>query len=337
MIKAVMVRCYLLCLLTLALCCACGLVWADSPKASDAPIKPSTVGVPSLVHHAIPAFELIPDELDDYYSTMVCGKNECKAEDVNTGQPAETERSKQSEDSLPERTVSSSHPSLNPEKQPGSTSRQAGSHVGSLLPSTLSSQEQGLAANQVDSQRIKNGEHVASHNMGGGDGKEDQRLETSVGENHSQSTAQESARDSPLKVPGSTPEKEKVLSEQESQPSQTESHETQDPQTTQPNVQGTNNGHDSSAPTTQSTGDVSLSNTTTDVTHNKQAENGTNVAKPAESESTTTTTTTTTTTLPPEPTNNKKGDADSSSSISSSVWVRVPLLIVFTLACILVC
>ncbi|ORC81430.1 uncharacterized protein TM35_001161050 [Trypanosoma theileri] len=53
--------------------------------------------------------------------------------------------------------------------------------------------------------------------------------------------------------------------------------------------------------------------------------------------STTTTTTTTTTTLPPELTNNKKGDADSSSSISSSVWVRVPLLIVVTLACILVC
>ncbi|ORC84222.1 uncharacterized protein TM35_000471170 [Trypanosoma theileri] len=54
-------------------------------------------------------------------------------------------------------------------------------------------------------------------------------------------------------------------------------------------------------------------------------------------EESTTTTTTTTTTLPPELTNNKKSDADSSSSISSSVWVRVPLLIVFTLACILVC
>ncbi|ORC81938.1 uncharacterized protein TM35_001021030 [Trypanosoma theileri] len=50
-----------------------------------------------------------------------------------------------------------------------------------------------------------------------------------------------------------------------------------------------------------------------------------------------TTTTTTTTTVPPELTNNKKGDADSSSSIISSVWVRVPLLIVVTLACILVC
>ncbi|ORC83962.1 uncharacterized protein TM35_000521060 [Trypanosoma theileri] len=51
-----------------------------------------------------------------------------------------------------------------------------------------------------------------------------------------------------------------------------------------------------------------------------------------------TTTTTTKATLPPEPANNnKKGDADSSSSISSYVWVRVPLLIVVTLACILVC
>ncbi|ORC90046.1 uncharacterized protein TM35_000103140, partial [Trypanosoma theileri] len=52
---------------------------------------------------------------------------------------------------------------------------------------------------------------------------------------------------------------------------------------------------------------------------------------------TTTEESTTTTTLPPELTNNKKGDADSSSSIISSVWVRLPLLIVVTLACILVC
>ncbi|ORC81602.1 uncharacterized protein TM35_001111080 [Trypanosoma theileri] len=54
-------------------------------------------------------------------------------------------------------------------------------------------------------------------------------------------------------------------------------------------------------------------------------------------EESTTTTTTTTTTLPPEAANKKKGDADSCSSISSSVWVRVPLLIVVTLAWILVC
>ncbi|ORC84258.1 uncharacterized protein TM35_000471530 [Trypanosoma theileri] len=58
----------------------------------------------------------------------------------------------------------------------------------------------------------------------------------------------------------------------------------------------------------------------------------------------TTTTTTNTNTIPPVPgisndtiMPNVKGDADSSSSISSSVWVRVPLLIMVTLACILVC
>ncbi|ORC80779.1 uncharacterized protein TM35_001451020, partial [Trypanosoma theileri] len=67
MTKAVMVRCYLLCLLTLALCCACGLVWADSPKASDALIKTSTIGVSSLVRRAIPASGDVgkDDEKDD--------------------------------------------------------------------------------------------------------------------------------------------------------------------------------------------------------------------------------------------------------------------------------
>ncbi|ORC92417.1 uncharacterized protein TM35_000031700 [Trypanosoma theileri] len=77
------------------------------------------------------------------------------------------------------------------------------------------------------------------------------------------------------------------------------------------------------------------SNSTTDtVTTLEGSEETNDDTTNAVSESTTTTTTTT---LPPELTNNKKGDADSSSSISSSVWVRVPLLIVVTLACILVC
>ncbi|ORC84407.1 uncharacterized protein TM35_000451450 [Trypanosoma theileri] len=92
----------------------------------------------------------------------------------------------------------------------------------------------------------------------------------------------------------------------------------------------------------------SLDNNQTSQGQNAEAENANGAAKPAEDETTknndnttnneeSTTTTTTTTTLPPELTNNKKGDADSSNSISSSVWARVPLLIVVTLACILVC
>ncbi|ORC83837.1 uncharacterized protein TM35_000551060, partial [Trypanosoma theileri] len=58
MTLVVMVRCYLLCLLTLALCCACGLVWADNPQASNTLIKTSIVGVPSLVRRAVPALLL---------------------------------------------------------------------------------------------------------------------------------------------------------------------------------------------------------------------------------------------------------------------------------------
>ncbi|ORC89768.1 uncharacterized protein TM35_000113020 [Trypanosoma theileri] len=113
---------------------------------------------------------------------------------------------------------------------------------------------------------------------------------------------------------------------------------TQNTHTTGPE---SNDGQDSSASINQRTGDTSSSNTSTDEAHNNQAESDPNVATPSEGESTseestTTTTTTTTTTLPPELSNSKKGDADSS-SICSSVWVRVPLLIVVTLACILVC
>ncbi|ORC90029.1 uncharacterized protein TM35_000102970 [Trypanosoma theileri] len=107
----------------------------------------------------------------------------------------------------------------------------------------------------------------------------------------------------------------------------------------------------STEPTSESVPNRENGDATNAVTPTKdsQLNNGTAETKPGEDESTketdtttdeqsnSTTTTTTTTTLPPEPINNKKGDADSSSSISSSVWVRVPLLIVVTLACILVC
>ncbi|ORC81940.1 uncharacterized protein TM35_001021050 [Trypanosoma theileri] len=114
------------------------------------------------------------------------------------------------------------------------------------------------------------------------------------------------------------------------------------------------NGNSDSSPTGETTsnqGGEAAAETSTSPTNTSEIENATDAASTenntpaAGSESTNnqegdaenTETTTTTTTLPPELTNNKKGDADSSSSISSSVWVRVPLLIVVTLACILVC
>ncbi|ORC83508.1 uncharacterized protein TM35_000671140, partial [Trypanosoma theileri] len=92
----------------------------------------------------------------------------------------------------------------------------------------------------------------------------------------------------------------------------------------------------SSSSATASDGGSNTASTENDNT-SSGSESTTNTANTTNNEESTTTTTTTTTTLPPELTNNKKGDADSSSSISSSVWVRVPLLIVVTLACILVC
>ncbi|ORC83139.1 uncharacterized protein TM35_000771010 [Trypanosoma theileri] len=86
----------------------------------------------------------------------------------------------------------------------------------------------------------------------------------------------------------------------------------------------------STSPTTSATENTNDTNTS--------ANTNNDTPNTISNEESTTTTTTTTTTLSPELTNNKKGDADSSSSIiSSSVWVRVPLLIMVTLACILVC
>ncbi|ORC80084.1 uncharacterized protein TM35_001821000, partial [Trypanosoma theileri] len=139
---------------------------------------------------------------------------------------------------------------------------------------------------------------------------------------------------------GSHPNR-KPLSDHTS-PSQTESTDSQNTENTNTTTSGTAEGQEpSSTGTTPNTGDTSHSSSATADAQNNPTDNETNVAaNPAESETTrneqSTTTTTTTTTLPPELTNNKKGDADSSSSISSSVWVRVPLLIVVTLACILV-
>ncbi|ORC84041.1 uncharacterized protein TM35_000511420 [Trypanosoma theileri] len=95
------------------------------------------------------------------------------------------------------------------------------------------------------------------------------------------------------------------------------------------------------SPNTSAAGSSGVSDAPTNENNTSSAEsestNNQNEEGVTGNKDTTTTTTTATTTLPPETANNKKGDADSSSSMSSSVWVRVPLLIVVTLACILVC
>ncbi|ORC81850.1 uncharacterized protein TM35_001051070 [Trypanosoma theileri] len=105
--------------------------------------------------------------------------------------------------------------------------------------------------------------------------------------------------------------------------------------TTSPSETNTNNSEPHERSTSQdqtpATQD-SQSDTNTRESNNAEPTNNDTTNTPNNDEESTTITT-----LPPELTNNKKGDADSSSSISSSVWVRIPLLIVVTLACILVC
>ncbi|ORC81511.1 uncharacterized protein TM35_001141060 [Trypanosoma theileri] len=131
-------------------------------------------------------------------------------------------------------------------------------------------------------------------------------------------------------------------------PGTTQVDSSRDHETPAANAQGSNT-LSQGAPNTQPSSSVTQSgNSDTENASESNAAASENIATNAQSESInnqegnvgntdTPTTTTTTTTLPPELTNNKKGDADSSSSISSSVWVRVPLLIVVTLSCILVC
>ncbi|ORC84435.1 uncharacterized protein TM35_000451730 [Trypanosoma theileri] len=98
-----------------------------------------------------------------------------------------------------------------------------------------------------------------------------------------------------------------------------------------------NGAANTSSPTNSETEGSSGSSAATVEHERTSAEDETTGTQEGNVGNTDATTTTTTTTLPPEPANNKKGGADSGSSISSSVWVRVPLLIVVTLACILVC
>ncbi|ORC83755.1 uncharacterized protein TM35_000581180 [Trypanosoma theileri] len=197
MTKAVMVRCYLLCLLTLALCCVCGLVWAETGKTSKSSNCVNYVGVPPFI------------------KTVPCDKART---DPNPSEGSAVESSDDGE-------------------------------TGGKGNNTTREGENGDNNGTVATQPSADSPNTSE--TGSGDGSD---------------TA--------------TPGNGTVPAESESTGNQEEVADNTDP---------------------------------------------------------TTTTTTTTTTLPPELTNNKKDDADSSSSIISFVWVRIPLLIVVTLACILVC
>ncbi|ORC84434.1 uncharacterized protein TM35_000451720 [Trypanosoma theileri] len=141
----------------------------------------------------------------------------------------------------------------------------------------------------------------------------------------------ETVKPGTTQVPSS---RDQETSAEHAQGSNTQPHEDRDTQPSSSSVNQSSNSETENASETAAGANGNIAtNAESESTSNEEGVEGNTVTT-----TTSTTTTTTTTTLPPELTNNKKGDADSSSSsISSSVWVRVPLLIVVTLACILVC
>ncbi|ORC90040.1 uncharacterized protein TM35_000103080 [Trypanosoma theileri] len=394
---ALMMRCYLLCLLTLALCCACGLVWADGPKASDALIKTSAVGVPSLLHHAIPSGgglgeageaanmhkahkeelrgtlpteaeeEVVPDPLcpgtggsspsgsdsSNCPSGHSSGLAEPQAEPRDQGKPpggvvADPQRDISEGDeqlgvklpsvggtssgsldpstvSLPEPQGGGGNNGLGGHVQPSTVDQNALSRDSQILKDSsgdLLHKEkepmQGEEIPQLDPKRKEEPHKPAENQPGRQDPVEPPRQE-----DNKQSTPPAQAPDGPV-TPTSPTAEERV-----DVPTAEGGSETATQPSPSPNTSATGSSDVSDATATQN----NISSAESESTNNQNEEGVTGNTDTT----TTTNTTTTTTTLPPELTNNKKGDADSSSSISSSVWVRVPLLIVVTLACILVC
>ncbi|ORC82229.1 uncharacterized protein TM35_000961080 [Trypanosoma theileri] len=287
MTKAVMVRCYLLCLLTLALCCDCGLVWADSPKASDALIKTSTVGIPSLVRRAIPASGDVrkDDEKEDKKKEnnrvsldlapdVLCFNGSTPLDGITCSPPPPH----------PYPPPPSPVPSTGPGDHKTSIDGEAtGNHAQTIARDSGRITQDRTTPHGAQGHADDGGEHLDGLSIG--PAAPPTTSSTPAG-GISTASAGEAAQTSPS--PGN---------------SATES----------------NSGSNSATTEKGSTSERSESPI------NQEGNVGN------------TETTTTTTTLPPEPANNKKGDADSSSIISSSVWMRVPLLIVVTLACILVC
>ncbi|ORC84266.1 uncharacterized protein TM35_000471610 [Trypanosoma theileri] len=394
MTKAVMVRCYLLCLLTLALCCASGLVWADSPK-------PFTVGVPSLVRRATPVGDKSKRTDEDgaevgeeESESPTCGDNSdsprCAktiAADIQGGVKApkqldekdahnlEKEALPQPADSENEKLLQASGPSLvrGEGVSPGAKEVAKSVESASTLPLQSKQQDQDLSVTITHplppgptSLTISDpGASCASPSgVVLGSTCPNNRTSPGVGDNGTLHTSQSpetvtvGREGKPQHLSYDRPEPDTAASghtgtsirgdpvvskeglsrtdgkegreENGKRVDETESTEAS------PNTDGSvevgthkNVNRDAGDNGVQSNSPTSPAPTENHLTKDKISNDG-------ESTSTTTTTTTTTTTLLPELTNNNKANVDSS-SISSSVWVRVPLLIVVTLACILVC
>ncbi|ORC80672.1 uncharacterized protein TM35_001501020 [Trypanosoma theileri] len=387
MTKAVMVRCYLLCLLTLALCCACGLVWADSPKASDALTKTSTVGVPSLVRRAISAEDvgeqgswIVYDE--DVAESPPCdnsdshgcrttidphrsGGEDLKQKKVENEEEVKRRQEPDQADSeleisqashlvkqhrganlskplgatgvkVPEVSLGSSESSPDERaKQLSSRSSDAPEEPTKLV-SELSTETN--TDNTLNSGRVEPGSVIES-------GQVDESSGGSSGGSSGSSSSSAVSHPSPPTHNNPTPGGPEPAIPTPASPADGSSVAAADGQTGNSgnNITGetaANQRNKATQPSSSSsnkpdTGNAGESETT--LTENGTASTERESTNNQEGVESNTDNTTTLTTLPPELTNSKKGDGDSSSSISSSVWVRVPLLIVVTLSCILLC
>ncbi|ORC83745.1 uncharacterized protein TM35_000581080 [Trypanosoma theileri] len=340
--KVVMVRCYMFCLLTLALCCACGLVWSDSPKVYDALIKTSTVGVPSLVRRAVPAFIMCDGEDKD--------DDECHCEkEEEVMQEPKNEKDGSLRDSTSELGSSSGHSSHAAEGPDGGLgSKQQESKTPEQLKERTQVDQPEKQIHEKQETPGKVDISTPSHTSGINGQGNPRHLEASPPAQSGKGSVGRDGNTEETPTVSEEPSPENKHAAQQRTPSGgqphdgTNTHVTQNEETPITRVSGTTDGEQISANAPQNSPETSSTNSATpnaNESADTQSESTSTQEGNVESADTDTTSTitTTTTTLPPELTNNKKGDADSSSSISSSVWVRVPLLIVVTLSCILVC
>ncbi|ORC84003.1 uncharacterized protein TM35_000511040 [Trypanosoma theileri] len=302
----IMMTRYVLCVMLLALCCTCTFVCANTEPQVEVS-EPEPEGGGTSNHGARQA--------DGAGGSGKGGQG--NGQGVSPGAPAAIPP-KGKGDKEKELLDSQDKSELN--KDPGPVGPQG--HSESQLPgkSTQSPLQPGTSSEPVKGERMHRASSPSANQNdqiqsgGKADSKENEQViaKTESGNNGGSNSGSEKNT-----VGSLTAEEPNANSEE---------HELENAPTS-PNenvTQGTNDAGNSSAVQIQGSTDKE-----------SEPENGTT---PNTNEESSSTTTTTTTTLPPELTNNKKGDADSSnSSISSSVWVRVPLLIVVTLACILVC
>ncbi|ORC81592.1 uncharacterized protein TM35_001121090, partial [Trypanosoma theileri] len=281
-----MVRCYLLCLLTLALCYACGLVWADSPKASESSNCVTIVGVPPFV------------------KTVSCEEARIA---IKAAEPTLRRSPKQA-------NITHGDPGVQGGKHVTTNSHQEQEVSQSdYTKVTGDSENKGRTGTQVVEQTLK-AEGTQSGTLG-------QNNPLSSPE----SAEGRIAKPTEGHPPPPSPVSDRQQSGDGLSESTQASGENPIVSASAPNGGDHRSPHENTSPLQEqeeeegATSQDSQATTNTDESHragNKQStttSDNTNIPN-NEEESTSTTTTTTTTTFPPELTNNKKGDADSSSS-----------------------